>query len=251
MAKKPWTGFAANFDIDLDSAQNVTTKITMPNSIKQTTNSDAPLNDNTAAHERIYRQLRNDVLYGALKPGQNLTLRGVANDFDTSITPAREALRRLMSEGALRLSATGRYSVNRLNRERIEELATLRSLLEPELASRALPRAHSALIDRLSSINGSIEQMMMHGNMEKYIQANLDFHRALYLRAQSPAMLALVETIWLQLGPTMGELYESKEKTPSPELHRRIIGALRAGDDPGLRLAIRMDVTSGLRMLMR
>lgn len=202
------------------------------------------------AHERIYRHLRNAIMWGEIPPGQALTLRGVAKAYQTSITPAREALRRLTADGAIRMTQTGRYSTNSLTPDRIEELSTLRGLLEPELASRALPRVYNALIDRLSDINTRIEQRIARGDADHYIRGNLEFHRALYLRAQSPAMLALVETIWLQLGPTMRQLYASHRHIPNTEMHRRIIGALKAGDEPGLRLTIRADVTGGLRMLM-
>ena len=202
------------------------------------------------AHERIYRELRNNVMYGAIKPSQHLTIRGVAKQFDASMTPAREALRKLSAEGALRSTYSGRYVANALAPDRVEELATLRSLLEPELASRALPRVHNALIERLQAINVTIEQRVARGETQYYIRGNLDFHRALYLRAQSPAMLALVETIWLQLGPTIRQLYDSQRRTPNTDMHRRIISALKAGDEPGLRLAIRSDVTGALRMIL-
>ena len=82
-----------------------------------------------------------------------------------------------------------------------------------------------------------------------YIRANLEFHRTLYLRAQAPAMLAMAETVWLQLGPTMRSLYSRPRRSEPPQYHKLIIAALRAGDEPGLRLAVRSDVTQGLRML--
>ena len=201
------------------------------------------------AHERVYRNLRARVMHGLAAPGESLTLRGIAADFGVSMTPAREAVRRLVAEGALKLSASGRVSTPELSSERIEELAALRALLEPELASRALPRAHLALIDRMTAINGVIEEMIVKGDSSGYVRTNLEFHRTLYLRAQAPAMLALVETVWLQAGPTMRLLYERMQRRQAGEMHRKIIAALRAGDDPGLRLAIRMDVTQGLRML--
>lgn len=202
------------------------------------------------AHERVYRTLRARVMHGLAAPGESLTLRGIAADFGVSMTPAREAVRRLVAEGALKLSASGRVSTPELSSERIEELAALRALLEPELASRALPRAHLALIDRMAAINGVIEEMIVKGDSSGYVRTNLEFHRTLYLRAQAPAMLALVETVWLQAGPTMRLLYDRLQRRQAGELHRKIIAALRAGDDPGLRLAIRMDVTQGLRMLV-
>ncbi len=189
-------------------------------------------------------------MHGDIAPGQALTLRGIGKEFDVSMTPAREAVRRLVAEGALFLSSSGRVSTPELTNDRIEELAALRALLEVELASRALPRAHMALIDRLQSINMTVAEMVTKRDAVGYIRSNLEFHRTLYLRAQAPAMLAIVETVWLQLGPTMRALYGRLRRTEPPHYHKLIIAALKAGDEPGLRLAVRSDVTQGLRMLV-
>lgn len=203
----------------------------------------------SSAHDRVYRALRARIMYGDIGPGQALTLRGIGKAYDVSMTPAREAVRRLVAEGALVLTASGRVSTPELTNDRIEELAALRALLEVELASRALPRAHMALIDRLQSINANVAQMVTKRDPVGYIRANLEFHRTLYLRAQAPAMLAMAETVWLQLGPTMRRLYGRLQRAQAPQYHKLIIAALRAGDEPGLRLAVRSDVTQGLRML--
>jgi DNA-binding GntR family transcriptional regulator len=205
--------------------------------------------DNAAAHERLYRSLRAQVMHGELPPGQPMTLRGIARQFGVSMTPAREAVRRLVAEGALSLSTTGRVATPELTPERIEELAAIRALIEPELASRALPRAHFALIDRLAAINATNAEAVAKGDAVAYVRTNLEFHRTLYLRAQAPAMLALTETVWLQLGPTMRALYTRLRRREPPQHHRLILAALRAGDEPGLRLAVRTDVTQGLRHL--
>ena len=205
---------------------------------------------NLPAHERLYRTLRTRIMHGVTPPGEALTLRGLATEFGVSMTPAREAMRRLVAEGALKLSASGRVSTPELTGERIEELAALRALLETELAARALPRAHAALIERMATLNGGIEEMIVKGDAAGYLRANLEFHRTLYLRAQAPAMLGLIETVWLQAGPTMRQLYERRQQLQASENHRKIIAALAAGDEPGLRLAVRMDVTQGLRMLV-
>ena len=75
------------------------------------------------------------------------------------------------------------------------------------MAARALPRAHFALIDRLAAINLLNGEAVVKGDAVAYVRTNLEFHRTLYLRAQTPAMLAMCETVWLQLGPTMRALY--------------------------------------------
>ncbi|GGD98886.1 transcriptional regulator, GntR family [Gemmobacter megaterium] len=202
-----------------------------------------------SAHDRLYRVLRTQVMHGEIAPGQALTLRGLAQQHGMSVTPVREALQRLVAEGALTLSSSGRVATPELTPERIEELAAIRALIEPEMASRALPRAHFALIDRLTAINTLNAEAVARQDAVAYIRTNLEFHRTLYLRAQAPAMLAICETVWLQLGPTMRALYARLRRNEPPAHHRHILAALRAGDEPGLRLAVRTDVTQGLRHL--
>ena len=208
-----------------------------------------PSDTTLAAHDRLYRTLRQQIMHGELAPGQALTIRGLGKTYGLSMTPVREALRRLAAEGALTLSSSGRVTTPALTNERIEELAALRALIEPELASRALPRAHFALIERLQAINASNAEAVVKQDAVAYIRTNLEFHWTLYLRAQAPAMLAIAETVWLQLGPTMRALYARLRRSEPPQTHRMILAALRAGDEPGLRLAVRTDVTQGLRHL--
>ncbi|WP_339109016.1 GntR family transcriptional regulator [Thioclava sp. GXIMD4216] len=203
----------------------------------------------TAVHDKLYRRLRMQIMHGEIPPGTPLTLRGLAKENGVSMTPVREALRRLVAEGALFLSASGRVITPLLSNDRIEELAALRALIEPELASRALPRAHMALIDRLTTINHANAEAVVKMDAIGYIRTNLEFHRTLYLRAQAPAILAVIETVWLQLGPTMRAVYNQMQRNEPPRHHRLILAALRAGDEPGLRLAVRTDVTQGLRHL--
>ena len=201
--------------------------------------------------DRIYRELRQKIMLGDLTPGQSLTLRGVAESYEVSMTPAREVLRRLAAEGALIVTNTGRFMTPILSNDRLEELAALRGLLEPEIAARALPRAHLTLIDRLQLINSRISQAVIQKEPISYVQANLEFHRSLYLRAQAPAILALVENIWLRIGPTMRNLYEKVGVNETPVHHLSILAALKSGNESELRLMVRTDVTKGLRMLTR
>jgi DNA-binding GntR family transcriptional regulator len=49
------------------------------------------------AHERVFRALRSRIMHGEIGPGEALTLRGVAAGFGVSMTPAREAMRRLVA----------------------------------------------------------------------------------------------------------------------------------------------------------
>ena len=97
----------------------------------------------SSAHDRVYRRLRTRIMHGEIEPGAALTLRGIGKEFEVSMTPAREAVRRLVAEGALSLSSSGRVSTPELSNDRIEELAAIRALLEPgrEVVLDAVPRA--------------------------------------------------------------------------------------------------------------
>ena len=81
-------------------------------------------------HDEVYRIIHDKILYGLLKPGETLTLRSLASEFDTSVMPVRDSVRRLSSEGALKLSASGRITTPVLNIERFNELIDVRKILE-------------------------------------------------------------------------------------------------------------------------
>ncbi len=73
-------------------------------------------------------------MLGEVQPGRAMTLRGIGAEFGVSMTPAREAVRRLVAEGALTLSTSGRVATPEPGAERVEELAVLRALIEAAIA---------------------------------------------------------------------------------------------------------------------
>ena len=62
-------------------------------------------------HELIYRQLRDQVLFGDLAPGQAVTIQGLTDSLGAGMTPVREAIRRLIAEGALEFQGNRRVCV--------------------------------------------------------------------------------------------------------------------------------------------
>ncbi len=198
---------------------------------------------NSPVHDTVYKSLRDKILCGFLRPGESLTLRRLASDFKTSMTPVRESIRRLSAEGALTISTSGRISIPILNIERFNELITIRSIIEPELAIKALPRAHQALIDRLQSINSKMKTLSISYEVDCYIRANMEFHRALYLRAQSPIMLSILENVWLQLGPTIKNGLIENWDLVQQDGHKHILTALINQNASELNSYIRNDIS--------
>jgi len=201
------------------------------------------------AHERVYRVLRGRILAGAMAPGESVTLRGLAQSLGVSMTPAREAVRRLVAERALEMTATGRVWVPVPDAARLAELFRARELLEPELAVRALPRADRCVVAEMRAIDESIDRYLAEGDAEGYVRANNAFHTLLYRRAEAPALMALVESVWLQTSPFMRRIYGRLGTARLTDYHEAALAALGAADAAALAEAIRADVAQGAELL--
>ncbi len=80
--------------------------------------------------KRSYRQLRHDIVFGALSPGDRLTEMKLAADFELSRATIRTALQQLATEGLIvQMPYTG-WAVVSLTAHSAWELYTLRSPLE-------------------------------------------------------------------------------------------------------------------------
>jgi DNA-binding GntR family transcriptional regulator len=202
----------------------------------------APVHDDQPAHERVYQALRLRILHGGLAPGQAVTVRGLAEALGVSMTPAREAVRRLIAERALAMTPTGRVLAPVPSPADLDALTAARALLEPELAARALPRADAALIAELKRRDEAVNAALRDGDPSAYVRANTDFHAALYAAAQAPALTALVESVWLQLNPSMRVMAGRWGTAELSDQHAAALAALTARDEAALRAAIRADV---------
>jgi DNA-binding GntR family transcriptional regulator len=200
-------------------------------------------------HERVYRSLRGQILAGEMAPGDSVTLRGLAESLGVSMTPAREAVRRLVAERALEMTASGRAAIPTPGLARLEELFRARELLEPELAVRALPRADKSLISSLRAIDGTIDGYLAKGDATGYVRANNEFHTTLYALADAPALMALVESVWLQTAPVMRRIYGRIGTAALADYHEAALTALASRDAAALADAIRQDVAQGAALL--
>ena len=202
-------------------------------------------------HERLYRALRQRILDGGMAPGEAVTLRGLAEVHGVSMTPAREAVRRLVAERALAMTPSGRVSVPVPDAATMEELFRARMLLEPELATRAAPRLTTAAIAQLERHDAEVERHFRNGDAAGYVRANIRFHAAIYERAEAPALLALVQSVWLQSTPLMRQVHGLVTLSRMPDFHQVAIAAAKIGEAAAFASAIRDDVAQGATLLAR
>lgn len=201
-------------------------------------------------HELVYRRLRDRVLFGDLAPGQAVTIQGLVQDLGVGMTPVREALRRLTSEGALVFQGNRRICVPNLTVGDLEQLLQIRLALEPDLAARACDRCAPGDIDALEDIDTRLDAVIAAGDLPGYLRLNHEFHTTLYALARAEILSGLVGGLWLRFGPSLRIVLQGLEPQ-SPDMHKAVLQALRAGDRGATAQALRQDVLQGMERVRR
>ena len=200
-------------------------------------------------HERVYQSLRDMILFGDLRPGHAVTLQGVADQLGVSMTPAREAVRRLIVEQALQFHGNRRISVPQIDTGRLDELYDIRLLLEPRVAAKALSFDRDSLASRLEKIDVQVDQAIAGGDIKSYLTQNYRFHFELYEAANSAIYLPIVASLWLQVGPFLRVVCGRMGTSSLADHHKSAIDAIRKNDKKRLMDEIRRDLSQGLDQL--
>ncbi len=202
--------------------------------------------------DSIYRQLCERLMRGQLKPDQRLKIRDLAQAMGVSETPVREAIFQLLRDGAFELKPRHYLRVRRLSLAQYMELREIRLRLEPLAAERALPAIGRAVIAELARTHRALMAAEKARNFDRAVQANFDFHFAIYRRADMPRLIAILESLWIQVGPLLNLLYPFARPTyAGRHQHEVILEALRRRDVAQLREAVRQDMIEGGRLFIR
>ncbi len=202
-------------------------------------------------HELIYRQLRDLVLFGDLAPGQAVTIQGLTDRMGAGMTPVREAIRRLIAEGALEFQGNRRVCVPQLSADNIRELIVARQWLDPHLALLATRRVTGDELEELTAMDASLDTAIGQGNLRAYLELNYRFHKRLYEIAQAPILAELADGLWLRFGPSLRVVCGRMGTQNLPDKHKDMLVAMRAGDAEGAADAIREDVIQGMEQVRR
>lgn len=195
-------------------------------------------------NERVHADLRDLLMSGRFAPGQPLTITELSDAFGTSAQPVREAIRKLCAEQALETLPNRTTRVPVLDRKRLEDLRVARRAVEGLAAELGAQRATDADLATLVTI---VERETRAGDqhqVELRLRQNFDFHFTLYRLSDSSALLPLIESLWLQLGPYIRQAadYFDARDGRGAEFHALALDALRARDPAAVRLAIEQDI---------
>ncbi len=109
-----------------------------------------PVHDKTSLHILVYKQLKELIISGALKPGERLLEYEIAKNLEISKTPIREAIRELTKEGLVVHESRRKLTVVDFTEKDIREILTLRAELEVIALKTAIPRFSAADYEELA-----------------------------------------------------------------------------------------------------
>lgn len=182
--------------------------------------------------ERAYAEIRDRMLRGEFLPGAWLREEELAADVGVSRTPVREALRRLQAEGLVEFAANRRARVAKVSERDLNEIFSLRALLEGFGARLAATRITAEQLAELERLAARMEQEIASDALPQRLAPT---HRSFHLLVASAAGNKRLETVignvtqvaWLQ--HTL-ERYGPDYTRRSIAQHREIILALRSGN---------------------
>lgn len=201
--------------------------------------------------QRVYRTLRARIMSGAVAPGLPITINGVAEDLGVSAMPVREALHRLVADGALEYLDNRRVRVPEMTLSKFEEIISARTALETLAAVRALPHIDAARLERMQAIDAEIDEAYRGNDLLRSTELNFLFHRTLYEPGATGVLLSLMESVWLRLGPFMRLATAKLEDSYRIDGHAEAMTAIRNNDPLALSQAIEADIQDGVGHLGR
>lgn len=196
--------------------------------------------------DKVYAELRAALMHGRLEPGEQLPLRQMAESFGVSATPAREAMSRLVVEGALKLDGRGTVTVPYITRTQLLEIRSIRMDLEGRCAEKATATATNAQIDMLEALHEDITEAQRIEDYRRAVDLNTAFHLNLCGIADLPITYGVIEALWVRCGPILSHLYDAGIPDGwDPHPHTRVIDAMRRRDADACARALRVDIEFG------
>lgn len=146
--------------------------------------------------EIIAGKLRAMIASGALAPGMRLGQNELAEQFDASRVPVREALKLLNSEGLVDHDPNRGFFVARLSSDEARQLFCMRHLIEDELLS-SLPWPDKKQLDELAHRANELEQLLDKGDRSGWWQAHREFHHMIFNLSPQKIIVREAMRLWI------------------------------------------------------
>lgn len=200
----------------------------------------------SSLQDRIRLAVEAEILCGARPPGSAIDERQLAQQFDASRTPVREALLVLAAQGLVHIAPRSGIYVRRASTA--ELVATLEALLELEavVAGLAARRASVAQCDELRQALAVASARAEAGDRKGYASANATLHAVIYRASGNPVLVEQVRAVRRTLAAyrQCSTDHPGRLKASDAE-HHRIVAAICVGDASGAADAMRQHINLG------
>ena len=190
--------------------------------------------------EELRLALADEIINGSLAPGATLDETLLAQRFNVSRTPVREALRQLAASGLIETRPHRGAVVARLSHERLNAMFEAMAELEATCAGLAAERMSATERQALQQIHEELRKLSYLGDPQRFHELNEVFHNAVYAGAHSDHLAEITLATRTRVQPfrraqfrNLGRLAHSHAE------HDRIVNAIVRGDRIGAVTAMR------------
>jgi DNA-binding GntR family transcriptional regulator len=200
----------------------------------------------TTKAEAVYVELRARIVSGSLAPGTPINQDALAAELGVSVTPVREATRRLESEGLVQFEAHKSGIVLPLSRTEIAELYDVRQQLDPYAAAVATGRVDDAGLDELERL----ARIGRGADPVERVALNREFHRGIYARAGNAMLTEILDRLWQRTDRYRIFLVgRDVDVALVTEEHIAIVDAMRAREPRTVAKLVRSHVAAARRSI--
>jgi DNA-binding GntR family transcriptional regulator len=189
---------------------------------------------------RLYETLAEHIIKGKIKPGERLDERDLAERFEVSRTPVREALRGLQERGLVEIMPRRGVVVATISLDRLQELFEAQCEVEALCARRATESMTTMERKELELLHHQCAEQAAKGDYLSYLDANHQFHAAIARGTHNAVLIAMLSDLRDRLAPYRQTQPEEEGRlTVSNAEHDAIAGAILSGNPEAAFLAMR------------
>lgn len=199
--------------------------------------------------DRALTQIRDAIKKGWLKPGERVNEAKLASDMGISRFPIREAIRSLEKEGlVVAIPFKGVY-VNKLNEKDLDELYSLRILLEIYAVKHLVKNISKEKITELQSILDDMEKGIKHKKRD-LISEDMKFHRKICELCDNAKLLEIWNNLSGQIRSFLAvEQHSHDSINYLYDSHKIILDAIKAKDSRQAQKRLRENIANGLKQI--
>jgi DNA-binding GntR family transcriptional regulator len=202
--------------------------------------------------QQVYKTLRKEILHGEIAPGTRLVETQLAERFEISRTPVREALSMLKYEGLVSDAPGSGVVVSECSVKDVEELMGVRAVLEEYALDQAFDKLTEIDILQLELFIKKAARYVEENDPEAVFEANTEFHNYILGKSGNKRLEKILSNAMDSiLRYRMASLHYPGNPEISIEKHARLVDAIKRGNKEEAKALLVDDIHSAKRTVLK